>query len=57
MVIVSDEIQSVIPGMGPEDKVEINVSPVPGLAPGSIPGLEDLDITDEKGKIPSKKVH
>ncbi|XP_014293337.1 pre-mRNA 3' end processing protein WDR33 isoform X1 [Halyomorpha halys] len=52
-----DEVQSVIPGMGPEDKVEVNTSPLPGLTPGSIPGLEDLDLSaEDKGKTPSKKV-
>lgn len=43
--------------MGPEDKVEMNTFPLPGLTPGAIPGLDDLDIIpDDKGKAPSKKV-
>lgn len=46
--------------MGPEDKVEIvnNTSPLPGLASGAIPGLEDIEmITEDKNKAQSKKVN
>lgn len=44
---------SVIPGMGPEDKVEV-INPASDN-PGTIPGL-DIDSTDEKAKIVIKKV-
>ncbi|KAK9510143.1 hypothetical protein O3M35_004987 [Rhynocoris fuscipes] len=54
-----EDITSVIPGMGPEDKVEMSPTTpaLPGLATGTIPGLEDIDlITEDKNKTQSKKV-
>jgi len=45
--------QSVIPGMGPEDKVDL-INPSSGTS-GAIPGL-DIDSTDDKAKIILKKV-
>lgn len=53
-----DDYSAVIPGMGPEDKVEISSQPeenTSGITPGTIPGL-DLDPNDDKNKIASKKV-
>ncbi|KAL1124489.1 hypothetical protein AAG570_001115, partial [Ranatra chinensis] len=52
---------SVIPGMGPEDKVEVVCSvdsTAPGLVGGTggIPGLEEMDLNDEKNKAHAKKV-
>lgn len=44
---------SLIPGMGPEDKVEV-INPASDN-PGTIPGL-DIDSTDDKSKIIIKKV-
>lgn len=53
-----DDYASVIPGMGPEDKVEVNPQPdeiLSGITPGTIPGL-DIDSSDDKNKAASKKV-
>lgn len=44
---------SVIPGMGPEDKVEV-INPASDN-PGTIPGL-DLDSAEDKSKATVKKV-
>lgn len=48
----SDDL-SVIPGMGPEDKVEV-INPA-SENPGTIPGL-DLDSGEDKNKAIVKKV-
>ncbi|CAB0011497.1 unnamed protein product, partial [Nesidiocoris tenuis] len=53
------DIISVIPGMGPEDKVDLkdDLVTMPGFTTGTIPGLDDLDSTaDDKLKGQSKKV-
>ena len=44
--------------MGPEDKVEMSPTtlPLPGLATGAIPGLDDLDSAEDKNKAHAKKV-
>lgn len=44
---------SVIPGMGPEDKIDTS-DPTSENAT-MIPGL-DIDLTDDKNKLPIKKV-
>lgn len=52
LVLFSDDL-SVIPGMGPEDKVEV-INPA-SENPGTIPGL-DLDSGEDKNKAIVKKV-
>ncbi|BES89174.1 Hypothetical protein NTJ_01981 [Nesidiocoris tenuis] len=57
--IETEDIISVIPGMGPEDKVDLkdDLVTMPGFTTGTIPGLDDLDSTaDDKLKGQSKKV-
>lgn len=59
-IYFSEDVIAVIPGMGPDDRVDVkeDIPSLPGLSTGSIPGLEDLDliIVEDKSKAQSKKV-